>query len=181
MSLSLQQYKDILTIAFDHQLAQLKGGIVFDDFDPAVEGDKILRARVARLVKQKKIDKLEKMLQTLIERFRFKDEYNFASVLYEKTGYNIEPISAQHISVSANRNISVQMSGIGDNSLTVVVIELPTGSGSIYCIKGSCRELKADWLDEHTIEVQIPAIREETQRVSQVSTYGETIKILYKE
>ena len=71
MSLSLEQYKNILTIALDHQLAQLKGGIVFDDFDPAVEGDKILRARVERLVKQKKIDKLEKMLQTLIERFRF--------------------------------------------------------------------------------------------------------------
>ena len=72
------------------------------------------------------------------------------------------------------------MSGKGDNSLTVVAIELPAGSGSIYCIKGSCHELKADWLDEHTIEIQIPAIREETQRVSQVSTYGETIKIIYK-
>jgi hypothetical protein len=180
MSLSLEQYKDILTIALDHQLAQLKGGIVFDDFDPAVEGDKILRARVERLVKQKKIDKLEKMLQTLIERFRFKDEYNFASILYEKTGYNFEPISPQYISVSTNRNVSVQMSGKGDNSLTVVAIELPAGSGSIYCIKGSFNELKAGWLDEHTIEIQIPAIREETQRVSQISTYGETIKIIYK-
>ena len=164
MSLSLQQYKDILAIALDHQLNQLKGGIVFDDFDPAVESDKMLRARVERFFKQKKTDKLEKMLQTLIDRFRIRDEQNFASVLYEKTGYTIEPISPQYISISTTRKVAVQMSGKDDNSLTSVVIELPTGSGSIYCIKGLCPELKADWLDEHTIEIQIPAFKKRNSK-----------------
>ena len=104
MSLSPEQYKNILTIALDHQLEQLQGGIVFDKFDPAVEGDKLLRARMERLVKQKKIDKLEKMLLEFIQRFQFKDKLDFASVLLQKTGYRIEPIPREQISVSTYRN-----------------------------------------------------------------------------
>jgi len=181
MSLSLQQYKEILTIALDYQVAQLKDGIVFDNYDPAVEGDKILRARVERFVQQKKADRLEKMLQDFIHRFRFKDEHNFASVLFQKTGYMIEQISFKQISVSTSRNLRVGMSGEGDHSLTFVSIELPTGSGSIYCIKGQHPELKADWLDKQTVEVQIPAKREEVERINKVELYGETINILYKE
>jgi hypothetical protein len=181
MSLSLYQYKDILTIALDHQLAQLKGGIVFDDFDPAVEGDKVLRARVERFVEQKKVDGLEKMLQDLIQSFRFKGEHKFASILFQKTGYTIEPAPFEQISVSTSRNVRVGMSGKEDLSLTFVSIELPTGSGSIYCIKGMHPGLKADWLDEQTVEVKIPAIREETERISKVKIYGETINILYIE
>ena len=72
------------------------------------------------------------------------------------------------------------MSGKGDHSLTFVTIELPAGSGSIYCVKGERPEITANWLDEHTIEVQVPTIRVEIERVNQVSTYGETMDILYK-
>lgn len=181
MSLSPEQYKDILTVALDHQLAELQGGIVFDNFDPAVEGDKLLRARMQRLVKQKKIDKLEKMLQEFIQKFQFKDKLDFASVLLQKTGYKIEPIPQEQISVSTFRNLRIGMSGKGVHALTFVSIELPAGSGSIYCIKGTHPELKADWLNENTIEVQIPSIREEVMRVNQVRTYGETITIFYNE
>jgi len=181
MLLSPEQYKDVLTIALDHQLAQLQGGIVFDNFDPAVEGDKVFRARLDRLVKRKEVDKLEKMLQELIQRFQFNDKNDFASVLLQKTGFRIEPIPKEQISVSTNRNVRVGMSGEGVNALTFVSIELPAGSGSIYCIKGTHPELKADWLNEHTIEVRIPAIREEVERVNEVITYGETITILYNE
>ena len=181
MSLSPEQYKDILTIALDHQLAELQGGIVFDNFDPAVEGDKLLRARLQRLVQQKKIDKLEKMLHELIKRFQFKDKLGFASVLLEKTGYKIEPISQEQISVSTYRNLRIGMSGKGVHALTFVSIELPAGSGSIYCIRGTHPELKSDWLNENTIEVRIPSTREEIERVNQVRTYSETITILYNE
>lgn len=52
MSLSLQQYKYILTAALDHELMVFKGGIVFDDYDPAVEGDKILSDRLERFIKE---------------------------------------------------------------------------------------------------------------------------------
>ena len=105
MSLSLQQYEEVLTLALDHQLTKLKGGFVLDDFDPAVEGDRILRARIKRLVRQKNINQLEKMLNDLIEWFRFKDEYNFASVLYQKTGYKIEPIPRENISISTRPHV----------------------------------------------------------------------------
>lgn len=181
MSLSIQQYKEILLIALDHQLAQLKGGLVFDNYDPAVEGDKLLRARVERFVKQKKVDKLEKMLQQFMQRFRFKDAYNFASILFQKTGYRIEPIPSQQLGVSASRNLRVGMSGKGDQSLTFISIELPTGSGSIYCIKGLHTDLKADWIDDHTVEVRIPPKRDEVERIGKVKVYDETISIVYKE
>jgi hypothetical protein len=181
MTLTLQQYKEILTVALDHWFAQLKGGIVFDNYDPVVESEKFLRARVERFVKQKKIEKLEKMLQSLIQTFRYKDEHDFALFLFQKTGYKIEPIPREHISQSKNRNLRVGISGKAEHALTYVSIELPTGSGSIYSVKGSHPEVKADWLDAQTIEVQIPAIREEVQRISRVSMYGETINILYKE
>jgi hypothetical protein len=179
MSLSSEQYKDILTIAMDHQLTHLRGGIVFDDFDPAVEGDKVSRACLHRLIKQKQFDKLEKMLQEFIQRFQYNDQYDFASVLLQKIGYRIEPIPKAQISLSTYRNLRVGMSGKGVNALTFVSIELPAGSGSIYCVKGTHPELKADWLNEHTIQVQIPAIREEVKRITQVKTYGETITIVY--
>ena len=181
MLLSLQKYKYILTVALDHQLILLKGGIVFDDYDPAVEGDKILRTRLERFVKQKKVDKLEKMLQDFIQRFRIKDDHNFASVLFKETGYKIEAIPVQQFSVSTSRNLRVGMSGKDDNRLTFVSIELPTGSGAIYCIKGFHPDLKADWLDSGTVEVQIPTVREEVERVKKVKVYDETINILYKE
>lgn len=181
MSLSLQQYKYILTAALDHELKVFKGGLVFDNYDPAVEGDKILRTRVERFVKQKKVDKLEKMLQDFIQKFRIKDDHNFASVLFKETGYRIEAIPYQQISVSTSRNLRVGMSGKDNNRLTFVSIELPTGSGSIYCIKGFHPELKADWLDSGTVEVQIPTVRKEVQRVNRVKVYDETISIMYKE
>ena len=67
------------------------------------------------------------------------------------------------------------------HALTFVSIELSAGSGSIYCIKGTHPELKADWLNGNTIEILIPTIREEVERVNQVRTYGETITIVYNE
>jgi stalled ribosome alternative rescue factor ArfA len=85
MKLSLLQYKELLTIALDHQLARLKGGIVFDEFDPAVEGDKLFRARVEKAVNNKNIAFLKRELQRHIDRFRYRDEYDFASILFEKT------------------------------------------------------------------------------------------------
>lgn len=181
MSLSILEYKDILTVVLDHRLAQFKGGIVFDDRDPAVEDDKILRARVERLAKRKQLDKLEEMLQDAIEWFRLKDPHNFASILLQKTGYTFEPIPSENISISTHRNLRVGMSGKEGSRLTFVTIELPTGSGGIYAIKGSHPELKAHWLNEHTVEVQIPTVRDEIERVSTVKMYAETINILYKE
>ena len=181
MLLSPEHYKEILTVALDHQLAKLRGGIVFDDFDPAVDRDKILRVRLERLVKQKHVGMLERMLQELIHRFRFEDKYDFASILLQKTGYRIEPIPKENIGISTHRNLRVGMSGKGGHALTFISLELPAGSGSIYCIKGRHTELKANWLNEHTIEVRIPAIREEVERINRVRTYGETITILYNE
>lgn len=181
MALTVQQYKEILSIALDHQLAELRGGLVFDDFDPVVEADKLLRARVEKLVNQKKVDKLEKMLQEFKQRFRLKDEYNFAEILLQKTGLNIEPLSSQQSLVPARRNLPIYFSGKEDYSLTSVALELETGSGSIYCIKGVHTNLKANWLDEHTIEVQIPPERDEVEKVSKVRIYDETINVIYKD
>lgn len=181
MSLTIQQYKEILTVALDHQLAELKGALVFDDFDPAIEGDKLQRARVERLVKRKDAGKLEKMLQHFIEKFSMKDERNFAAILFEKTGLEIDLVPGRQLIVSTSRNLRVGMSGKGDHSLTFVSIELPTGSGSIYCIRGLHKNVEADWLDDHTIEIQIPLKREELKRINTVKVYNETIDILYKE
>jgi hypothetical protein len=180
MSLSIQQYKEILSIGLDLQPAQLRGGLVFDDFDPAVNNDNIMRRRLETLLKQKRLDSLEKMLQNLIEWFRFKDDHNFASILFEKTGYTFEPLPAEQICISTSRNISVGNSGKGVHSLTYVCIELPTASGSIYCIRG-LHNLKADWPDKQTIEIIIPKIRDEVERVHLIKMYNETITIQYKE
>ena len=67
MALNPHQYKDLFTLALDKKLAQHKGGIVLDNFDPAIEGDIILRARLERFVKRKNIAGLERMLQDLIQ------------------------------------------------------------------------------------------------------------------
>ena|SRR5689334_19117913 len=181
MSLSLDQFKEILFIALDHELAYWKGAIVFDDFDPAVEGDKYFRRRVERFVRQQKTDKLEEMLKFYMERFKLKDEYGFPDILYQKTGYKIEPIPGLKTSVSMRRNLRVSISGKEKSALSFVSIELPAGSGSIYGIRGEHPELKAEWLDQNTIEILIPKVREEIDKVYRVRTYGEVINIIYKE
>lgn len=181
ISLSIQQYQELLTIALDFQSAQLKGGLVFDEYNPAAEGDKIMRSRLERLLKQKHVDSLEKMLQDLIERFRFRDEHNFAAILYEKTGYQLQPFPPEQICISTRRNIHIEHSGKSDMRLTSVVLELPTGSGSIYCVRGLHGELTADWLDAQIVEIRIPKVREEVQRVRTVRMYNEIISVMYKE
>jgi hypothetical protein len=181
MALTLQQYNEILTAALDYKLMKLKGGIVFDEFDPAVEGDKLLRARLKNYLKKKEVNQLEKMVQNLLNQESLKRDLNFISHLYEKTGYIVEPSPPVNKSVSNKRQVSVQISGKGLNTLTCVVIELPTGSGSIYSIKGNHSELHAGWLDADTIEIKIPSFREEIDRVSQIGIFEEKIKIVYKE
>jgi hypothetical protein len=121
------------------------------------------------------------MLKFYMNRFQFKDKYGFAAILYQKTGYKIEPIPGLKTSVSTGRNLRVGISGKEKSALSFVSIELPTGSGSIYGIRGEHPELKAEWLDQNTIEILIPKIREEIDKVYQVRTYGEVINIIYKE
>jgi hypothetical protein len=43
MKLSLEEFKEIITVGLDYQLAQNKGKIVFDNYDPEVEGNNIFR------------------------------------------------------------------------------------------------------------------------------------------
>jgi hypothetical protein len=179
LALDLHQYKDLVILGLDKQLARLKGGFVLDDFDPAVEGDRILRARLERFVKRKNLDWLDRMLQELIHRFRFKNDLDFASMLFQVTGISIEPVSSQEIPMSTIRNLRIGTSGKENTSLTFVIIELPTGSSSIYCVKGHHPMLTADWLDTETIEINIPGVLEEMERVTTVRMYEETIRIVY--
>jgi hypothetical protein len=180
LALDLHQYKELIILGLEKQLAQLKGGFVLGSFDPAVERDRILRARVDRFVKRKNHDGLDRMLQDLIHRFRFKYDLDFASMLLQVTGISIEPGSSQVISMSTVRNLRIGTSGKENTCLTFVSIELPTGSGSIYCVKGYHPKLTADWLDTQTVEINIPSVLDEIERVTTVRMYNETIKILYR-
>ena len=179
--LNPHQYKELVTMALDKQLAQLKGGFVLDEFDPAVEGDKIFRIRVERFVKRKNIAGLEKMLKNLIQYFQFKYDSEFASALFQLTGYKIVPIPSEQISISTRKNLRVGISGKESRCLTFVSIEVPTGSGSIYCVRRRHPEMTAEWLDTKTVEIQIPSVREEVEKVTSVRMYDETIRVLYKE
>jgi hypothetical protein len=175
------KYKEMIGLGLDKRLTRLKDGFVLDEFDPAVVGDKILRNRVNRFFKRKNMGGLERMLQDLIRDFEFNYDQQFASVLFQLTGYEITPIPSPFKSVSTKREVRVGNSGKKENCLTFVSIELPTGSGSIYCIKGNHPSLTAEWLDSQTIEIRIPGVREEIERVTIVKMYNETIHIRYKE
>jgi hypothetical protein len=177
----IDKYKEVVTLGLDKRIARLKGGIVLDEFDPAVEGDRILRNRLNRLVKRKNVEGLERMLQNLIRDFEFHYDHQFASVLFEVTGHKIVPIPSEFKSVSTKKQVRVGNSGKKENSLTFVSIELPTGSSSIYCIRGKHPLLTAKWLDSQTIEILIPSVREEIERITIVKIYSESIHIIYKE
>lgn len=177
----IDKYNEVVTLRLDKRLARLKGGIVLDEFDPAAEGDRILRNRLNRFIKRKNVEGLERMLQDLIRDFEFHYDQQFASVLFQVTGHKIVPIPPQFKSVSTKRQVRVGTSGKKENSLTFVSIELPTGSSSIYCIRGKHPLLTAKWLDNQTIEIQIPSVREEIERIKVVKMYSENIHIIYKE
>ncbi len=181
MTLIIEQYKEILAVAVDHQLAYLKGKTLFDDHDPAVEQDGILRKGIERYVKQKNTGKLETILNYLISFFSFHDEFNFSRYLFEKTGYQIKPIPKENISLGNRRRLHISVSGNDERSLTCVQVLLPTTSGVIYCCTGSHPKLKAAWIDDHTIELEIPVTDEEITRVNQVRYHNETIRIICKD
>jgi len=177
----IDKYKEVVTLGLDKKIARLKGGIVLDEFDPAVEGDRILRKRLDRFVKRKNVEGLERMLQDLIRNFEFHYDQHFATILFQVTGQTIVPIPSEYKCVSTRRQVSIGNSGKKEHSLTYVFIELPTGSSSIYCIRGKHPLLTAKWLDNQTIEIQIPSVREEIERIKVVKMYSESIQIIYKE
>jgi|GEM_PF-1883486 hypothetical protein len=177
----IEKYKELITMGLDKRLERLKGGIVFDEFDPAVDNDIIFRNRLDRFVKRKNTKGLEQILQSLVRYFEFNYDQKFAALLFQLTGYEIVPIPSQSIPFQTEKQIHVLNSGKNENCLTYVSIVLPTGSGSIYCIKGKNILLTAGWLDSETIEIRIPSVREEIERVEIVKMYSDTIRIIYKE
>ena len=177
----VDKYKEVVTLGLDKKIVRLKGGFVLDEFDPAVDNDRILRNRLDRFVKRKNVEGLERMLQDLIQDFEFHYDQHFATILFQVTGQTIVPIPSESKYVSSRRQIRVENSGKKENSLTFVSIELPTGSSSIYCIRGKHPQLTAKWLDNQTIEIQIPSVREEIERIKVVKMYSESIQIIYKE
>ncbi|MDE3235492.1 MAG: hypothetical protein KGO81_06010 [Bacteroidota bacterium] len=178
---AIEKYKELITLGLDKRLERLKGGIIFDEFDPAVDNDRIFRNRLNRFIKRKNTEGLERMLQDLIRDFEFNYDQKFAEVLFQVSGCKIVPIPSQPKAFSTKRQVHIKYSGKKENCLTCVSIELPTGSGSIYCIRGKNPVLTADWLDSQTIEIRVPSVREEVKRVEIVKMYSETIHILYKE
>jgi hypothetical protein len=182
MKLDAGQYNEILTVALDHRLANLKGKTFFDDNDFAVKEDEILRRSLQKHFSRKDVYALKRMLIHLIQSyFKFQDDYDFALYLSQKTGYQIKPIPKEQISISNRRRIYVSVAGTGERALTNVQVLLPTISGCIYCIRGGYPNINAVWLDDHTIEIKVPAIAEEIERVNKVKYDGEIINILYKE
>jgi hypothetical protein len=182
VNLNLQQYKEIISVALDHRLMYLKGKLLFDECDPAVEQDTILRAAINKHIEQNNVNKLKKMLQALIDSFFiFHDNYNFSQYLFDRTGYRITQIPKEHVSQSIRRSLHLSVTGKGGRSITTLQILLPTDSGVIYSVKGSFPDMKADWRANHIIEIEVPKTTEELERVSQVIYNGETIKIVYKE
>jgi hypothetical protein len=177
----IEKYNEVITLGLDKRIARLKGGFVLGKFDPAVDSDRILRNRLNRFIKRKSVEGLAQMLQDLIRFFENHYDEQFASVLFQRMGLVIVPISSSHQSVSTSKQVRIGFSGEKENSLTFVSIELPTGSGSIYCIKGHHPHLVANWMNDHTIEIQIPIVREEIERVDLVNMYAERIHIIYKE
>ena len=177
----IDKYAKVITLGLDKRMAALRGGFVLDEFDPAVDCDKMFRNRLNRFVKRKNLNGLEEMLNDLIIYFEINYDQQFASVLLQTTGYTLQPIPPKFKSISTERNLRVGYSGKNETSLSFVSIELPTGSGSIYCMKGKNPLLTAKWLNNQTIEIQIPIIREEVERISVVKMYKESIQIIYKE
>jgi len=182
MKLDAEQYNEIINVALDHKLAYLKGKFVFDDHDFAVEEDQIFRTALDRHFSKKDVYELKKLLIALIQTFfRFHDEYDFAQYLFQKTGFQIKPIPKEQISISTRRKLYVSVAGEGLRALTQIQILLHTRSGCIYCIRGSYPNITTVWLDNHTIEIEVPAIAEEIARVKKVMYHDEIIQILYKE
>ena len=177
----VEKYNEVITFGLDKRIARLKGGFVLGEFDPAVDSDRILRNRLNRFVKRKCVEGLERMLLDLIGFFEYHHDEEFASVLFQIMGFVIVPISSSKESASTSKQVRVGHSGKKENSLTFVSIELPTGSGSIYCIRGHHPHLLANWINNNIIEIQIPSVREEIERVDLVKMYTERIHVTYKE
>jgi len=177
----IDKYAKVITLGLDKRMAALRGGFVLDEFDPAVDCEKMFRNRLNRFVKRKNLNGLEEMLNDLIIYFELDYDQQFASVLFQMTGYTLQPIPPKFKSISTERNLRVGYSGKNETSLSFVSIELPTGSGTIYCMKGKQPLLTAKWLDSRTVEIQIPSVRNEVERISVVKMYKESIKIIYKE
>jgi hypothetical protein len=180
--ITLEQYKEIITVALDHQMAFFKGKFVLDENDFAVEQDQILRTSLERYFKQKNTGKLKKMLNQLIKVFfEFHDEFNFTEYLFEKTGYRIKPIPKEQICITDRKKIFISVSGDDENAFTCVQILLPTVSGVIYCCKGPYPNIKADWIDNNTIEITKPVNAKEVDRISRVKYHDEIFTIRYKD
>lgn len=173
---------EILGVALDHILVRHRGRFVFDDLDWAVWEDQILRERAQRHFDEKDEYALRKMLIQLIRVFfEVEDESGFSDYLFQKTGYRIKPIPAEQMSISNRRRLHIGVSGSGDKALTHIQILLPTRSGAIYCIRGDYPDIKAVWKEPHVIEIEVPAIAEEFERVRRIQYEGEIINVLYRD
>jgi hypothetical protein len=182
MKLGIEQYNEIISVALDHRLEFLKGKTVFDDCDFGVREDGFFRSSLQRHYAEKDLFSLKKMLISLIHTFfRFQDEYNFADYLFQKTGYRIKPIPKEQIGISHRRRLYISVGGTGERALTQIQILLPESGGCIYCIRGSYPDINAVWVERHRIEIKVPAIAEELERVRKVKYHGEIIDIVYNE
>ena len=106
----IDKYAKVITLGLDKRMAGLIGGFVLDEFDPAIDCDKMFRNRLNRFVKRKNLEGLEEMLNDLIIYFELDYDQQFASVLFQMTGYTLQPIPPKFKSISTERNLRVGLS-----------------------------------------------------------------------
>lgn len=175
----VEKCSQVLSAVLDYEFERFKGGIVFDGWDPYIEAHKKIHAKVAKLQKGSDLHKLKQTLEARISRYR--GNAKFVEYISNRTGYKIEVLPNVHESQTYVRDVAVQTSGEGHLSSTYVTIELKGGSGPIYGIQGHHPELKAYWRNNHTVVIETPRERKESLRYKQVSSFGETVDIVYLE
>ncbi len=86
---------------------------------------------------------------------------------------------SEDVATNGVHKLSVECSGKGKHALTYVNISLGGGTGGIYGAKGERLPIKAYWKDDHHVIIETKKEYETVFSYSQVSSYGELIKIEY--
>lgn len=106
------------------------------------------------------------------------DDYSPSRELYKdelrKTELDIQKYRSQQIKKRLDRHTALLK-----HALTYVNISLGGGTGGIYGAKGERLPIKAYWKDDHHVIIETKKEYETVFSYSQVSSYGELIKIEY--
>lgn len=88
--IELETHKTLLLATLDYHIEHYTGGLVFDQGDPAAEYHLKQKQQTEKYFQQRRLDRLQKMLDRLLENIMNRADLHFASYIKEKTGYNLD-------------------------------------------------------------------------------------------